>query len=67
MKKTASALGLCVTAALLAGCGGGASSSTDKNGDGDQVVEGATFTMALSADLRGTWTRSLRPRARCSP
>ena len=50
MKKTASALGLCVTAALLAGCGGGANSPTDKNGGGDQVVDGATFTMALSAD-----------------
>ena len=47
MKLTA-AVGLCVSAALLAGCGDGGSSS---DGEGTAAyVDGATFTMALKSD-----------------
>ena len=52
MKLTATAVGLLVTASLLAGCG------SDDNpeggggggGDGANVVDGGTFTMALASD-----------------
>jgi peptide/nickel transport system substrate-binding protein len=52
MKLTATAVGLCVTAALLAGCGSGDSSQSKAGGDGDEskFVDGGTFTMALSSD-----------------
>ncbi|WP_193608744.1 ABC transporter substrate-binding protein [Nocardioides lijunqiniae] len=49
MKLTATALGLCVTSALLAGCGGGDGSGGGGGGGGD-VVDGGTFTMSLSQD-----------------
>ena len=48
MKLTATALGLCVTAALLAGCGGGDDPGSSTGG-GD-VVDGGTFTMAIAGD-----------------
>lgn len=49
MKLTATALGLCVTTALLAGCGG---DDGDPNPDGGEskYVDGGTFTMALAGD-----------------
>jgi peptide/nickel transport system substrate-binding protein len=52
MKLAASALGLCVTAALLAGCGGGdGDDDTSSNGGGDsKYADGGTFTMALKGD-----------------
>ena len=53
MKLAATAVGLCVTASLLAGCGGSDSSeSGGGGGGGDQskYVDGATFSMALSSD-----------------
>jgi peptide/nickel transport system substrate-binding protein len=52
MKLAASALGLCVTAALLAGCGGGGGDDdTSSNGGGDsKYADGGTFTMALKGD-----------------
>lgn len=49
MKLTASALGLCVTTALLAGCGGGDKPGSSPGGGGD-VVDGGTFTLAMSSD-----------------
>jgi peptide/nickel transport system substrate-binding protein len=49
MKLTATAIGLCVTAALLAGCGGSDSDSNSSGGGGD-VVDGGTFTMGLTTD-----------------
>ncbi|MGD9958060.1 ABC transporter substrate-binding protein [Nocardioides sp.] len=48
MKLTVSALGLCVTTALLAGCGGN-DAPASSSGGGD-LVDGATFTMAVSSD-----------------
>jgi peptide/nickel transport system substrate-binding protein len=54
MKLTATAVGLCVTASLLAGCG--ASDSSEGAGgagggdDAAKVVDGGTFTMALASD-----------------
>src|SRR6478609_3490074 len=51
MKLIATAVGLCVTASLLAGCGG--SDSSESNGGGGEAskyVDGATFSMALSSD-----------------
>ncbi|WP_137295599.1 ABC transporter substrate-binding protein [Nocardioides dongxiaopingii] len=48
MKLTTAALGLCVTSALLAGCGGG--SSPGPSSGGGEVVDGGTFTMSTSAD-----------------
>jgi peptide/nickel transport system substrate-binding protein len=52
--KLIGAVGICLTAALLAGCG---SESGDSNSDGgggggdaSKYVDGATFTMALKAD-----------------
>src|SRR6478735_8607504 len=51
MKLAASAIGLCVTAALLAGCGGGGDDSSSSSGGGDTTyVDGGTFTMALAGD-----------------
>ncbi|WP_134740043.1 ABC transporter substrate-binding protein [Nocardioides sp. 503] len=50
MKLTATALGLCVTTALLAGCGGGGDDPNSKSGGGGDIVDGGTFTMASSAD-----------------
>lgn len=51
MKRTATALGLCVTTALLAGCGGNSGSTSDGGGAADaNLVDGATFTMGLKAD-----------------
>src|SRR5262245_10139857 len=51
MKLTTTAIGLLATSALLAGCGGGGDSSSNAGGgDETQFVDGATFTMALSAD-----------------
>ncbi len=50
MKLTATALGICVTAALLAGCGGGGDDpGTSEEGD-SQYADGGTFTMALKGD-----------------
>lgn len=49
MKLTATALGLCVTTALLAGCGGGDDPESPNGGGGD-VVDGGTFTMSLASD-----------------
>jgi peptide/nickel transport system substrate-binding protein len=51
MKLAAAAVGLCVTASLLAGCGG-SDSSESGGGGGDEAkyVDGATFSMALSSD-----------------
>jgi peptide/nickel transport system substrate-binding protein len=49
MKLTAPALGLGVTAALLAGCGGGGGAASTPAAGGD-VVEGGTFTYAMSSD-----------------
>ncbi|SDD14680.1 ABC transporter substrate-binding protein [Nocardioides lianchengensis] len=48
MKPAVPALGLCLTAALLVGCGG----SDDSGGGGGsgEYVDGATFTMALAGD-----------------
>lgn len=48
MKLTAISLGLCVTAALLVGCGGG--DDPGSSAGGGDVVDGGTFTLALSAD-----------------
>ena len=53
MKLIATAVGLCVTASLLAGCGGSDSSESGGGGGGGDesaYVEGATFSMALSSD-----------------
>ena len=53
MKLTATAVGLCVTAALLAGCGGSDSSESGGGGGGGdeaKYVDGGTFTMALASD-----------------
>ena len=53
MKLTATAVGLCITASLLAGCGGSDSSESGGGGGGGEeakYVDGATFTMALSSD-----------------
>jgi peptide/nickel transport system substrate-binding protein len=50
MKLTATALGLCVTASLLAGCGGDDDPSGGSGGEGSNVVDGGSFTMALSSD-----------------
>ena len=54
MKLPVTALGLCVTAALLAACGGSSGGDDGSSGDGGtsdaNVVDGGTFTMALSAD-----------------
>ena len=56
MKLIATAVGLCVTASLLAGCGGSDSSESgggdggDGGGDESTYVDGATFSMALSSD-----------------
>ena len=49
MKLTA-AVGICVTAALLAGCGSGDGDSKSDGGGGSEYVDGATFTMALKGD-----------------
>ncbi|MCD4523967.1 ABC transporter substrate-binding protein [Nocardioides sp. cx-173] len=49
MKLTATALGLSVTTALLAGCGGGGDDPGSPSGGGD-VVDGGTFTMAIAGD-----------------
>lgn len=52
MKLTATALGLCMTTALLAGCGGGSDDpGTSKSGGGDsEYASGGTFTMAIAGD-----------------
>src|SRR3954447_3778067 len=52
MKLIATAVGLCVTASLLAGCGGGDSSESTGGGGGEaaKYVAGATFSTALSSD-----------------
>ena len=52
MKLIATAVGLCVTASLLAGCGGSDSSESNGGGGGEasKYVDGATFSMALSSD-----------------
>ena len=53
MKLAATAVGLCVTASLLAGCGGSDSSESGGGGGGgdeSKYVDGATFSMALSSD-----------------
>jgi peptide/nickel transport system substrate-binding protein len=49
MKLTATALGLCVTTVVLAGCGGGGGGSS-AGGGGGKVVDGGTFTMSLASD-----------------
>ena len=54
MKLPVTVLGLCVTAALLTACGGSSGGDDGSSGDGGtsdaNVVDGGTFTMALSAD-----------------
>lgn len=51
MKLTPAALGLCVTAALLTGCGGSGSDSDGNGSSGDtQYADGGTFTMAMAGD-----------------
>ena len=52
MKLTATALGLCVTTALLAGCGGGsdAPGASSGGGGGSEYADGGTFTMAIAGD-----------------
>ncbi len=50
MKLTATALGLCVTAALLAGCGGGDDDPGSNEGGESQYADGGTFTLALKGD-----------------
>lgn len=51
MKLAASALGICVTTALLAGCGGSSADDSKSGGSGGgEYVDGATFTMALNSD-----------------
>src|SRR3954447_19197639 len=51
MKLAAPALGVCITAVLLAGCGG-SSDGGSKTGDGggSEYADGGTFTMALKGD-----------------
>lgn len=49
MKLTVTTATLCVTAIVLAGCGGGSGSTSKPSGDG-QVVDGGTFTMSLTTD-----------------
>ncbi|WP_296605666.1 ABC transporter substrate-binding protein, partial [Nocardioides sp.] len=52
MKLTATALGLCVTTALLAGCGGSSDSPGGAGGGGgdSEYADGGTFTMAIAGD-----------------
>ena len=52
MKLTATALGLCVTTALLAGCGGSSDSPGGSGGGGgdSEYADGGTFTMAIAGD-----------------
>ena len=50
MKLTATALGLCVTAALLVGCGGGDDDPASNEGGENQYADGGTFTLALKGD-----------------
>ena len=50
MKLPAATIGLCVTAALLTGCGGGDGSENNGGGGDAAVVDGGTFTMALTSD-----------------
>ena len=45
-----SAAVLCVTAALLAACGGSDSDSDSNENDASEYVDGGTFTMALAGD-----------------
>jgi peptide/nickel transport system substrate-binding protein len=47
MKLTTATIGLTLTATVLAACGGGGSGGKDGGG---KVVDGGTFTMALSSD-----------------
>lgn len=51
MKTIATVAGLCVVATALAACGGGGgSTNSPKASGGGNVVNGATFTMSLTAD-----------------
>lgn len=52
MKLTATALGLCVTTALLAGCGGSSDSPGGSGGGGgdSEYADGGAFTMAIAGD-----------------
>ncbi|WP_121257647.1 ABC transporter substrate-binding protein [Nocardioides ferulae] len=50
VKLTSTALGLCVTAAVLAGCGGGDDPSGSGPDAGGDVVDGGTFTLGVSSD-----------------
>ena len=50
MKLAVPALGICVTTALLAGCGGSDGGSSSDGGGGSTYVDGATFTMAMAGD-----------------
>jgi peptide/nickel transport system substrate-binding protein len=52
MKLTATALGLCVTAALRAGCGGSSDDPGTSKGAGGEskYADGGTFTMAMAGD-----------------
>ncbi|GAA1757626.1 ABC transporter substrate-binding protein [Nocardioides hankookensis] len=50
MKLAAPALGLCVTAVLLAGCGGSDSGGSSDGSSSSDYVDGGTFTMALKGD-----------------
>ncbi|MFC7492627.1 MULTISPECIES: ABC transporter substrate-binding protein [unclassified Nocardioides] len=43
-------LGICVTAALLAGCGGSDEPSANGGGGDSEYADGGTFTMALKGD-----------------
>lgn len=48
--KIAGAVGICLTAALLAGCGGSSDKDSAAGGGGSTYVDGATFTMAMAGD-----------------
>ena len=52
MKTISTVAGLCVVATALAACsgGGGSSSNAPQAGGGANFVDGATFTMSLTAD-----------------
>ncbi|GAA4708050.1 ABC transporter substrate-binding protein [Nocardioides conyzicola] len=50
MKLAVSAISLCVTAAVLAGCGGSDDDPGSGKSDASKYVDGATFTMAMAGD-----------------
>ncbi|KQW48492.1 hypothetical protein ASC77_06970 [Nocardioides sp. Root1257] len=50
MKLAAPALGVCITAVLLAGCGGSDGSSSSDGGGTSEYADGGTFTMSMAGD-----------------